>query len=125
MVNSSRFRLGRTILGSCFGPTYAVDCLSRCPSTLFSAVRAHFSPGLYGWNYPGTVDSYPNEVVSSSRKGENPSDFEHTTGGGSCATVDCLHPVEDFLHPLLFLLDNLISGMAGGATTHCAAAWGL
>jgi hypothetical protein len=66
---------------------------------LFFDVWTHFSPDLCRRNW--RIDQIPHsdEVVSSGRKGEYPSDLVHAAMSGLTQHSDCLQPAEYFLDP--------------------------
>src|SRR3954451_8223356 len=77
---------------------------------LFLGVWTHFSPDLCGRNW--RVDQIPHsdEVVSSGRKGEHPSDLVHATISGLTQHSDGLQPAEYFLDPFPLDLTYFLSG---------------
>src|ERR1700750_3498514 len=89
---------------------------------LFFGVWTHFSPDLCRRNW--RIDQIPHsdEVVSSGRKGEHPSDLVHTTMSGLTQHSHCLQPAEYFLNPFPLDLTYFVSGVPRGAPISGAAA---
>src|SRR3954451_5408572 len=87
----------------------------RLSKRLFFGVWTHFSPDLCGRNW--RIDQIPHsdEVVSSGRKGEHPSDLVHAAMSGLTQHSDCLQPAEYFLDPFPPNLTYLVSGVSRGA----------
>src|ERR1700750_2398409 len=82
---------------------------------LFFGVWTHFSPDLCGKNW--RIDQIPHsdEVVSSGRKGEHPSDLVHAAMSGLTQHSHCLQPAEYFLNPFPLDLTYFVSGVPRGA----------
>src|SRR5436305_10716877 len=89
---------------------------------LFFDVWTHFSPDLCRRNW--RIDQIPHsdEVVSSGRKGEYPSDLVHAAMSGLTQHSDCLQPAEYFLDPFPLNLTYFVSGVSRGAPINGAAA---
>src|SRR3954465_14651139 len=85
-------------------------------------VWTHFSPDLCGRNWG--IDQLPHsdEVVSSGRKGEHPSDLVHAAMSGLTQHSDCLQPAEYFLDPFPLDLTCFVSSVPRRAPIDGAAA---
>src|SRR4051812_30465243 len=88
----------------------------------YLGVWTHFSPDLWRRNW--RIDQIPHsdEVVSSGRKGEHPSDLVHAAMSGLTQHSDCLQPAEYFLDPFPLYLTYFVSGVSGGAPINGTAA---
>jgi len=74
-------------------------------------VQTHFSPELCGTNWCRQQIPHSDEVVSSGRKGEHPSNFQDTAMSGFAQHADRLQPAEDFFYPLAPNLTDFVSGV--------------
>src|SRR5437764_6932975 len=88
----------------------------------FLGIWIHFSPNLCGRNWGGGQVPHSDEVVSSGRKSEHPSDLVRAAMSGLAQHSDCLQPAEYFLDPFPLHLTDLVSGMSRGAPINGAAA---
>src|SRR5438270_11086522 len=77
---------------------------------------------LNGLNWHGDQVPHSDEVVSSGRKREHPSDLVHAAMSGLTQHSDCLQPPEYFLDPFPLDLTYFVSGVSRGAPIKCAAA---
>ena len=86
-------------------------------NAMFFGVQTHFSPDLRGLNRGEQQSPHPHEIVGAGRKGENPSDFEHSAVSGLAQCAYGLQPAEYFLDPLSFPLTDFVSGVARRASS--------
>src|SRR4051794_39448543 len=88
----------------------------------YLGVWTHFSPDLWRRNW--RIDQIPHsdEVVSSGRKGEHPSDLVHAAMSGLTEHSNCLRPAEYFFDPFPLDLTDFVSGVSRGAPIDGAAA---
>src|SRR3954471_8476159 len=89
---------------------------------LFFGVWTHFSPDLCGRNWRVDQILHSDEVVSSGRKGEHPSDLVHAAMSGLTQHSDCLQPAEYFLDPFPLDLTCFVSSVPRRAPIDGAAA---
>src|SRR4051794_18403788 len=106
-------------------------CLGRVSSV---SGRIRLSKRLFFWRLDTLlarlmqkhwrIDQIPHsdEVVSSARKGEHPSDLVHAAMSGLTQHSDYLQPTEYLLDPFPLNLTYFVSGVSRGAPINGAAA---
>src|SRR5438270_3064688 len=85
-------------------------------------IWTHFSPDLCRRNWRINQIPHSDEVVSSGRKREHPSDFVHAAMSGLTEHSNCLQPAEYFPDPFPLDLTDFVSGVSRGAPINGAAA---
>src|SRR5436309_15026108 len=105
-----------------FGFSFQRSWGIRLSKRLLFGVWTHFSSDLCRRNW--RIDQIPHsdEVVSSGRKGEHPSDFQHAAMSGFAQHSDCLQPAEYFFDPLPPDLADFVSGVSRRALIDRTAA---
>src|SRR5437763_9469229 len=86
---------------------------------LFFDVWTHFSPDLWRRNW--RIDQIPHsdEVVSSGRKRENPSDLVNAAVSGLKQHYECFQPAEYFIDPFPLDLHYFVSGLLCCTPINC------
>src|SRR5436309_1647487 len=80
-------------------------------NVVFREVQTQLSWGLHGWNCRSCQISHPHQIVSRSRKREDPSDRFQASMPGLTKHPNRLDPAEHFFDALPFSLTHLVSRM--------------